>query len=103
MTDSPENISRKIPLASRRRSARNILRNISLGSRHRSAENVSRNITLATTYSLEALDAWQRDLYDEDLATWEKLAAYWGPTSFITWRDEQSFKRAWLVQHERHS
>ena len=46
MADSPENISRNVPLASRRRSARNILRNISLGSRHRSAENISENIPL---------------------------------------------------------
>lgn len=54
-----------------------------------------------TTYSLDLLTPDELRLYDADLLEWSQMCARWGCA--LTWRDEQSFKRAWLVQHETQS
>lgn len=40
------------------------------------------------------------DAYRADLAEWRAMVLQW-PSQHWEWRDEQSFKRAWLVQAQK--
>lgn len=39
------------------------------------------------------------DAYEEDLDFWKEMVTSTG--TLLTWRDEQNFKRAWVIQQER--
>jgi hypothetical protein len=57
---------------------------------------------VTTEHSPEALSVPDeaRAQYEADLAVWRGMVARWPVRNGFTWRDEQSFKRGWLVARE---